>query len=168
MNKKNFSEQESVYNEIIDFYDFTEELVDTIEDDIAKDPITQLEIIEPLAEQIENSTDILSEEYRLYVSTEKTPNFLTRRKIAKAMKSIYFVLGECLNKEATISSMIFLSEQMKAKANQKIQQMNHIVHIFLRYGLLGPNTYKDVDNYYKNILNSKINAAPGGQTRGTK
>lgn len=86
---------EKTYHDIISFYDFAEELVDTVEKAQVKDPVAQMEFIEPLVEQIEFATDALAEEYRNFLRTGKKPGFLTRRRIAKALKDIYEVLGEC-------------------------------------------------------------------------
>jgi len=86
---------EKTYNEIISFYDFAEELIDTVESERVRDPVNQLEFIEPLVEQIEHATDALAEEYRTFLKTGKRPGFLVRRKIAKSLKSIYESLGEC-------------------------------------------------------------------------
>ena len=86
---------EKTYNELISFYDFAEELIDTVENADVKDPVHQLEFIEPLVEQIELATDALAEEYRTFLQTGKRPGFLVRRKIAKSLKNIYESLGEC-------------------------------------------------------------------------
>ena len=87
--------QEKTYNEIISFYDFAEELIDTVEDKATADPVTQLDFVEPLVEQIEQATDELAEEYREFLKTGKKPGFLVRRRIAKSLKNIYEALGEC-------------------------------------------------------------------------
>ncbi len=86
---------EKTYNELISFYDFAEELIDTVENEAVSDPVNQLEFIEPLVEQIEIATDSLAEEYRNFLQTGKRPGFLVRRKIAKSLKNIYESLGEC-------------------------------------------------------------------------
>jgi len=95
MDNDNNKKHEAIYNKIIGFYDFAEELVDTVENPKVKDPISQLEFVEPLVKQIEDSTDVLAEEYREFIKTGKKPGFLVRRKIAKSLKSIYAALGEC-------------------------------------------------------------------------
>jgi hypothetical protein len=86
---------EKTYKEIISFYDFAEELIDTVEHKNVKDPVHQLEFIEPIIEKIELATDSLAEEYRHFIKTGKKPGFLVRRKIAKSLKEIYESLGTC-------------------------------------------------------------------------
>lgn len=95
MNENDKDYQEETYNKIIDFYDFAEELIDTVDDKGVKDPVSQLEFIEPIVKQIEEAADTLAEEYRAYIRTGKKPNFLTRRKVAKSLKNIYAALDEC-------------------------------------------------------------------------
>lgn len=86
---------EKTYNSIISFYDLAEKLVDSIEHPDIKDPVSQLDFIEPIVKQIEEATDILSEEYRNFVTTGKKPGFLAKKKIEKAIKTINIALIEC-------------------------------------------------------------------------
>jgi len=87
--------QEETYNKIIGFYDLAEDLIDTVEDKATVDPISQLEFIEPIVNQIEEATDELATQYRDFIRTGKTPGFLVRRKIAKSLKAIYTALDAC-------------------------------------------------------------------------
>lgn len=86
---------EKTYKDIIGFYDFAEELIDTVEHKAVKDPVHQLEFIEPIIEKIELATDSLAEEYRNFIKTGNKPGFLVRRKIARSLKDIYESLGNC-------------------------------------------------------------------------
>lgn len=86
---------EKTYNSIISFYDLAEKLVDSIEHPDVKDPVLQLDFIEPVVKQIEEATDILSEEYRNFVTTGKKPGFLAKKKIEKAIRTINLALLEC-------------------------------------------------------------------------
>lgn len=95
MDKQNPDKHEDTYNRIIGFYDFAEELIDTVESKEVADPVSQLEFIEPIVRQIEEATDLLAAEYREFIRSGKKPNFLARRKVAKALKSIYAALDEC-------------------------------------------------------------------------
>jgi uncharacterized protein Yka (UPF0111/DUF47 family) len=86
---------EKTYNDIIRFYDFAEHLVDTVHNETVTDPVTQLEFIEPLVEEVEKATDDLAEAYRTFLRTGKKPGFLAKRKIVQSIKNIYEVLGKC-------------------------------------------------------------------------
>ncbi len=94
MTNENDSNNEETYNKIISFYDFAEELIDTVEHPEVNDPVSQLEFVEPLVQRIEEATDILSAEYREYIRTGDRPNFMARRKVAKALQTIYAALGQ--------------------------------------------------------------------------
>lgn len=87
--------QEKIYNDIIEFYDFAESLLETADSNKIHDPINQLDFIEPFVEQIELAIDDLAEEYRYFIRTGEKPNIVVRHKIARAFKDIYEVLGKC-------------------------------------------------------------------------
>ncbi len=83
------------YNAIVSFYDLAEKLVDSVEHPDVKDPISQLDFIEPIVKQLEEATDILSEEYRNFVATGRKPGFLAKKKIENAIKSVNAALLTC-------------------------------------------------------------------------
>ncbi len=95
MNKPDLSESEKTYKQIVKFYDLAEQLVETVEDPNVEDPIAQLEFVEPIVEQLESATDMLSEEYRNFIETGKAPGFLTRKRIEKNLRKIYLALDAC-------------------------------------------------------------------------
>jgi hypothetical protein len=86
---------EKAYNDIIKFYDFAEELIESVENPELEDPIAQLEFVEPLVEKIETATDILAEEYRNFIKTGKSPGFLAKKKVEKSLKMIQSAIEEC-------------------------------------------------------------------------
>lgn len=83
------------YNAIVGFYDLAEQLIDSVEHPDVKDPVSQLDFVEPIVQQLEEATDILSEEYRNFVTTGKKPGFLAKKKLEKAIQSIYAALETC-------------------------------------------------------------------------
>lgn len=165
MENKALTEQEEVYNNIISFYDFAEELVNSVEDQATKDPIAQLELVEPLVSRIEDATDTLSEEYRSYVTSGKTPGFLGRRKNAKSLKMIYYVLGECINPGKAMATVASISAKIADKAKKQMEKILSVTNAFRKNGMLGPNTYRDVENYSKTVLDHKVNRNIDGQSR---
>lgn len=88
-------QHEETYGRIMYFYDFAEQLIATVEDDAAVSPAAQLEFIEPLVKKIEDATDVLAEEYRSFVQTSKKPGLFKRRKIERALTSIYETIELC-------------------------------------------------------------------------
>lgn len=88
---------ERTYACILKFYDFAESLIATVEDDRVKDPIAQLELIEPIINYIEDATDLLSEEYRSYVKTGQKPGVFAKKRIERALGKIYASIELCKN-----------------------------------------------------------------------
>ena len=91
----NMDKHSKTYDSIVSFYDLAEKLVDSVEHPDVKDPVSQLDFVEPIVKQLEESTDVLSEEYRNFVATGKKPGFLARKKIEKAIRAINIALLEC-------------------------------------------------------------------------
>lgn len=92
-------QHENTYSSILKFYDFAEKLVSTVENEMVNDPAMQLDIIEPLVEQLEEATDVLSEEYRNFVRTGKEPGVFAKKRIEKAMGKIYASIQFCKNQK---------------------------------------------------------------------
>ena len=86
---------EETYNAIISFYNLAENLIDSVESQDVTDHVSQLDFIEPIVKQLEESTDILSEEYRNFVETGKKPSFLVKKKIENAIKNLNNSLEIC-------------------------------------------------------------------------
>ncbi|MDB2414578.1 hypothetical protein N9W34_02275 [Rickettsiales bacterium] len=104
MNEPDTTEKhEKTYNAIVKFYDFAEALVDSVEHEAIEDPLSQLEFIEPLVDDIEESTDILTEEYRNFVRTGKKPGMFARKRIEKSLGKIYAAINLC-KKQKQLSS----------------------------------------------------------------
>lgn len=95
MDEESMKRFEKTYNNIIKFYDFAEELVDSVEGE-PNDPEGQLEFVEPIIEQIEEATDVLAEEYRHFVQSGKgQPDKVTKQKIEKALAQLYLAIHMC-------------------------------------------------------------------------
>ncbi len=95
MDKAALKQHEETYNKIIGFYDFAEQLVDTVESVSVNDPVKQLNFIEPIVEQLEEATDILAEEYRRFVQTGEKPSKASVKKVEKALAQLAAVIEEC-------------------------------------------------------------------------
>ena len=91
--KKN--KQNQTYESIVGFYDLAEQLVDSVEHPDVEDPVSQLDFVEPIVMQLEEATDLLSEEYRNFVATGQKPGFLAKKNIEKAIKNINIAILEC-------------------------------------------------------------------------
>jgi len=88
-------QHEDIYGKIISFYDLAEKLIDTVEDNSIRDPLSHLDFIEPIVEQIEKATDLLAKEYRNYAQTGKKPGLFARKRVEKAIIDIYTATELC-------------------------------------------------------------------------
>jgi hypothetical protein len=88
---------EKTYASILKFYDFAESLIATVEDARVKDPIAQLEFVEPIINQLEEATDLLAEEYRSFVRTDQKPGVFAKKRIEKALAKVMASIELCKN-----------------------------------------------------------------------
>lgn len=100
-------DHEEAYNNIMKFYDYAEELIDTVESKEV-DPNEQLEIVEPLVLEIEESTEVLAEEYRNFVrhGGKKKPNLLSRKRIETALRNLFLAVQSCRSSSKNKSSHV--------------------------------------------------------------
>jgi len=64
-------EFETKYHEITKLYDYAEELVNTVESELVSNPEMQLEIVEPLINEISDAADVLTQEFILIAESKK-------------------------------------------------------------------------------------------------
>ena len=89
MNQSDLAHHTQIYDQILAFYDIAEQLIHTVEHARVKDPEMQLDLIEPIVLQIEEGTDVLAEEYRLFVQEGNTPGAFTNKRIERALAQIF-------------------------------------------------------------------------------
>jgi len=90
------SKQEQLYNEIIQYYDFAEKLVQIAEnsqDEIAEQ---QFEIIQEAIERFEKCADFLANQYIEYVKTGESSQLVDATR--SSLRDISAKLEECRNK----------------------------------------------------------------------
>lgn len=90
-------ELEQHYGEITTLYDYAEELVETIESDFVADPEQQLELIEPLVNEVGTAADILTEEYLNLAEAKKhglPTNKARRSRIEGALRKVYTAIND--------------------------------------------------------------------------
>lgn len=80
------------YYEITELYDLAEELVDTVESEFVQSPAQQYALIEPLAEEVSEAADILSEEFITIAEAQgKTRN---KGRIESALRKVYRAIDD--------------------------------------------------------------------------
>lgn len=94
------SKQEQLYNEIIQYYDFADKLVQIAEnsqDDLATQ---QFDIIEEAIEKFEKCADFLANQYIEYVKTGKNEQLIEVTR--NSLREISTKIEECRNKILTL------------------------------------------------------------------
>ncbi|TAE34787.1 MAG: hypothetical protein EAY65_01305 [Alphaproteobacteria bacterium] len=91
MTQETLSELELKYHKIAELYDLAEAMVATVEGADVLDPKAQLEVVEPLIEQIGESADVLCEEF-IEVAGKKQNGATRRMKIEGALRRIYIAM----------------------------------------------------------------------------
>jgi len=89
-------EFETKYQEITKLYDYAEELVSTVESHFVKDPTAQLEIVEPLINEISDATDVLAEEFLFIAESKKykTAGKASKAHIEAALRKIFVAVND--------------------------------------------------------------------------
>lgn len=83
-------ELEQKYYEITELYDLAEELADTVESEFVANPEEQLQLVEPLIEQVGEAADVLTEEYISLAEGKKLR--ASKNRIEGALRRIYVAI----------------------------------------------------------------------------
>lgn len=127
------TEYRQQYNEIMALYDYADELASTVESGFVESPQDQLNLVKPLIEQIEESSDVLTEEFIEYAGGSAGKR--ARGRIEKALRKIYMAIDDytlrlhgTLKTEARGISNIADSIIMKLK-----EKLEEVIVIFLQF-----------------------------------
>lgn len=83
------AEMEQHYYEITELYDLAEELVDTIESELVQDQELQMQLVEPLINEIGDAADMLSEEFITIAENQGQGKPQSKTRIEGALRKIY-------------------------------------------------------------------------------
>lgn len=120
------------YAHLMKMYDFAEELVDTVSSDQTNDPASQLEVVEPLIEEIETVTDLISAEYREFALKNKKTDLLTKKNIENALRTLYLAILKC--KENARHKLLLAPEASAGAArNAKLNPLSLILNKMTRH-----------------------------------
>src|SRR5688572_4823949 len=75
------------YYDITELYDLSQELLDTVESEFVKQPKEQFALIEPLAEEVGDAADILTEEFIAFAEGKK--KMRNKNRIEGALRKVY-------------------------------------------------------------------------------
>ena len=85
-------ELEEKYEEIMVLYDLADELATTVDSRIVENPQFQFDLVEPLIEQLGESTDELTEEFIALAEGKQSAK--SKGKVEKALRKIYAALDD--------------------------------------------------------------------------
>lgn len=85
---QDYSTMELKYHQIADLYTLAEELLSTAENPHIENPSDQLDLVEPLVNQIGDSTDILCEEF-IEIAGKKDKSTTRSTKVERALRKLY-------------------------------------------------------------------------------
>jgi hypothetical protein len=90
------SKQENLYNEIVEYYNFADKLIDTVENGKDNIPEKQIEAVETIVENLEKYADQLSSQFVEFVKNGNSHEVISD--IRQALNSIISNIEECRNK----------------------------------------------------------------------
>lgn len=130
-------EYEAKYNEITKLYDYAEELVSTVESELVNNPAAQLEIVEPLINDIGDATDILTQEFILIAESHKnkSQNKASKKQIEGALRKIFGAINKYQTRVRNISkkahgAIMNIADPIVQKIHRQVEQ---VVIIFLEF-----------------------------------
>ena len=88
------AELELKYYDITELYDLAEELLSTAESPYITDPEAQINLVQPLIEQVSESTDILTEAFTEVANQPKNVSKRYQTKVEGALRRIYIAMDE--------------------------------------------------------------------------
>lgn len=125
------------YNDIVALCDCAEELLATVENPAIKDPHAQLDMIEPMINEIADASDVLAEEFLLIAESKKTrgANKFSKKRIESALRRIFVAFNEYQeNVKSLTKKTNNIAANLVKPIVQKIQlQLDKVVAIFFEF-----------------------------------
>jgi hypothetical protein len=137
--KKEYSMEdfEVRYHEITKLYDQAEELLATVESELVQDADMQLDIVEPLINEIGDATDMLAEEFMYIAESKKnkTQSKASKKQIESGLRKIFSALSDYNARVRDVSkkahgSIMNIADPIVKKIQRQVEE---IVVIFLEF-----------------------------------
>ncbi len=127
--KKDYSmeELEARYKEITGLYDLANELIETVLDKSVVSADAQMAVVEPLASEVLEATDILTEEYIMLAKglRQKASHGVSKSRMEGAIRRIYGAIGSYRNTIGTNS--VLLTKDLKNVADAVVNKIQRHV-----------------------------------------
>lgn len=139
MSKKDYSleELEGLYYEVTKLYDVAEEVLATVESKLVGNPDEQLDIVEPLVNDIGDATDMLTEEFMLIAESKKnrTPSKASKKNIETALRKIFVAINEYQSRVNNVTkkahgAIMNIADPVVKKLRHQVEQ---VVVVFLEF-----------------------------------
>lgn len=131
------AELETHYNDIHALYDLAEELVNTIESKLVSDPSAQLDIVEPLINEIGDAADILTHEFILIAESQKhkTSSKASKAQVETGLRKIFNAINDYNNRVRDIGkkahgAIMNIADPIVQKIQRHVEQL---VMVFLEF-----------------------------------
>lgn len=124
------------YDEIVRLYDLAEELVSTVEQQQQEtEKLAQLELVEPLVNNIEQAADVLTEEYVGLVESEGKSAVTAGKKVEGALRKLFSSILEYNRQTAERSERQYknLFNLADPIVNQIKKATEKVISIFLNF-----------------------------------
>ena len=128
---------EERYLEITKLYDMAEELVNTIDSELVSNSDAQLEIIEPLINDIGDAADVLTQEFIFIAESKKhkTQGKASKVHVESALRKIFVAINDYNSRVKNVSkrahgAIMNIADPIVQKIQRQIEQ---VVVIFLEF-----------------------------------
>lgn len=128
---------EAKYLEITKLYDMAEELVNTVDSELISNPSMQLDMVEPLINEIGDATDVLTQEFILIAESKKhkTSGKASKSHIEGALRKIFVAINDYNARVLNISkkahgAIMNIADPIVQKIQRQVEQ---VVIIFLEF-----------------------------------
>ncbi len=133
MSETNVDNQKQQYDAIMQLYGYADELIETAGSDFVDSASAQLALVEPLVVQIEESADILTDEY-ISLAEGKSKRS-SRGKIEKALRKVYTAMDDYTLKlhgtlKTKTNSFVNIADAIILKVKEKLE---NIIVVFLSF-----------------------------------
>lgn len=122
------------YEVLLQLYDLTEELADTVESKFVNNPDDQLALVAPIIEEVGEAADILTEEFVTIAGAKtKRKKLASSHKIEAAMRKIYIAMDDyaiqvCNGVKESAKSLKNIADTVVEKIRTKLEE---VIVIFL-------------------------------------
>jgi hypothetical protein len=136
--KKDYSigELEARYNEITQLYDLANELIETVLDKDVADADAQMAAVEPLAAEVLEAADILTEEYIMIAKGVRAKNLhgMSKAKMEGAIRRIYGAIAAYrVHMKNTPSLLKNLKNAADAVVNKIQRQVERVIAVVIDF-----------------------------------